>query len=75
MGRIKFLTGNLVAGADCSIIHENLFCIPKPTYISREMAEEGLYDQVEIEDMEYDSDRKAFVYPCPCGDKFFITLV
>lgn len=35
---------------------------------------EGFYDEVEIEDMEYDEDNKIFYYPCPCGDRFQITL-
>ncbi|KAK7202737.1 hypothetical protein BZA70DRAFT_91865 [Myxozyma melibiosi] len=35
----------------------------------------SIYDQVEIEDMLYDSDQQLFTYPCPCGDKFQITLV
>ena len=37
--------------------------------------EENLYDQVEIEDMKYDSDKKLFLYDCPCGDKFRVRLV
>lgn len=34
---------------------------------------DGYYDEVEIEDMEYDEDTETFTYPCPCGDKFVIT--
>jgi predicted SprT family Zn-dependent metalloprotease len=34
----------------------------------------SVYDDVEIEDMEFDSAKQTFYYPCPCGDKFFITL-
>ena len=37
-------------------------------------SEENLYDQVEIEDMKYDSERKLFLYDCPCGDKFRVDL-
>eukprot|EP00897_Mesotaenium_endlicherianum_P004032 jgi/Mesen1/3657/ME000200S02734 len=33
------------------------------------------YDDVEIEDMEWSEDLKAYSYPCPCGDLFQITLV
>lgn len=33
------------------------------------------HDEVEIEDMEYDEDTQTYHYPCPCGDKFEITLV
>lgn len=31
------------------------------------------YDDVEIEDMEWNEDLQAFTYPCPCGDLFQIT--
>lgn len=33
------------------------------------------YDEVEIEDMKWDEQLKAYTYPCPCGDLFQITLV
>ena len=33
-----------------------------------------VYDEIEIEDLEYDSSNKSFWYDCPCGDKFRITL-
>ncbi len=36
--------------------------------------EENLYDQVEIEDMKFDSEKKLFLYDCPCGDKFRVEL-
>ncbi|CAL8075804.1 unnamed protein product [Orchesella dallaii] len=31
------------------------------------------YDEVEIEDFEWDEDTETFYYPCPCGDRFQIT--
>ncbi|KAL0027995.1 hypothetical protein WJX79_009420 [Trebouxia sp. C0005] len=31
------------------------------------------YDDVEIEDMEWNEELSAFTYPCPCGDLFQIT--
>ena len=34
---------------------------------------ENIYDEVEIDDMDYEDGK--FYYPCPCGDKFQITLV
>ena len=34
----------------------------------------SFYDEVEIEDFEYDRETETFYYPCPCGDKFEITL-
>jgi hypothetical protein len=35
----------------------------------------GLYDEVEIEDMDWNEDMQSFTYQCPCGDLFQITLV
>ena len=35
---------------------------------------EPVYDEVEIEDMEYDAKDQAYYYPCPCGDRFCIAL-
>ncbi len=34
---------------------------------------QNIYDEIEIDDMDFEEDR--FYYPCPCGDKFQITLV
>ncbi|GAB4847819.1 hypothetical protein Ancab_026881 [Ancistrocladus abbreviatus] len=31
------------------------------------------YDDVEIEDMEWNEELLAYTYPCPCGDLFQIT--
>lgn len=31
------------------------------------------HDEVEIEDFEYDEETETYFYPCPCGDKFYIT--
>ena len=33
-----------------------------------------LYDEIEIEDMTYDPETMLYSYPCPCGDRFKITL-
>ena len=30
----------------------------------------SFYDEIELEDMEFDSDKQVFHYPCPCGDRF-----
>lgn len=32
------------------------------------------FDEVEIEEMEYDPIKELFTYPCPCGDRFEISL-
>ncbi|AET39702.1 Kti11p Ecym_4681 [Eremothecium cymbalariae DBVPG len=32
------------------------------------------YDQVEIEDLTFDPETQLFTYPCPCGDRFQISI-
>lgn len=34
----------------------------------------AVYDEIEIEDMEWKEDERAFYYPCPCGDRFSVSL-
>lgn len=34
----------------------------------------SIYEEVEVEDMAFDAEARVFTYPCPCGDKFFISL-
>lgn len=34
----------------------------------------SFYDEVEIEDMTFDEDKQLFHFPCPCGDRFEITI-
>ena len=34
----------------------------------------AVYDEVEIEDMIYDEVEQIYTYPCPCGDRFIISL-
>jgi len=33
----------------------------------------SFYDEVEIEDFEWDQETEIYFYPCPCGDRFQIT--
>ncbi|KXL48861.1 hypothetical protein M433DRAFT_101939 [Acidomyces richmondensis BFW] len=35
---------------------------------------ENIYDEIEIEDMTYDATLQIYHYPCPCGDRFEISL-
>ena len=35
----------------------------------------GLYDEVEIEDMDWNEELQGYTYSCPCGDLFQITVV
>lgn len=32
------------------------------------------HDEVEIEDFEFDEEKQLYHFPCPCGDRFEITL-
>jgi len=34
----------------------------------------SIYEEVEIEDLDYDPVELLYTYPCPCGDVFQITL-
>ena len=34
----------------------------------------SIYEEVEIEDMKFDMESQIYIYPCPCGDKFTISL-
>ncbi|RCK54698.1 Diphthamide biosynthesis protein 3 [Candida viswanathii] len=35
---------------------------------------ETIYDEIEIEDFTFDPVQQIFQYPCPCGDKFAISI-
>ena len=34
----------------------------------------SFHDEIEIEDMEFDEENQRYLYPCPCGDQFEISL-
>ena len=34
----------------------------------------SIYEEVEIEDLDFDSEKLEYSYPCPCGDRFRISL-
>ncbi|WPH03472.1 zf-CSL-domain-containing protein [Acrodontium crateriforme] len=38
------------------------------------MSDENIYDEIEIEDMTWDSTLQIYHYPCPCGDRFEISI-
>ena len=40
------------------------------------MSEEELvfHDEIELEDFEWDEESESWTYPCPCGDRFMITV-
>ncbi|RHZ62421.1 hypothetical protein Glove_340g37 [Diversispora epigaea] len=33
----------------------------------------SFYDEIEIEDFEFEEDKQIYHYPCPCGDRFEIS--
>ncbi len=35
---------------------------------------QNIYDEIEIDDLDFDASDNTFYYPCPCGDKFRISL-
>jgi diphthamide biosynthesis protein 3 len=44
-------------------------------YLSRQATTTmSIYEEVEFEDLDYDPVTQTYTYPCPCGDKFSITL-
>ena len=34
----------------------------------------SIYEEIEIEDLDYNPKTQIYTYPCPCGDKFTISL-
>jgi diphthamide biosynthesis protein 3 len=40
----------------------------------KEEEEAEVYDEIEIEDMTFDSALQIYHYPCPCGDRFEICI-
>ncbi|CEG82193.1 Putative Diphthamide biosynthesis protein Dph3 [Rhizopus microsporus] len=34
----------------------------------------SFYDEIEIEDMDFNEEDGIYTYPCPCGDKFEISV-
>ena len=34
----------------------------------------SIYEEVEFEDLDFDPVKQIYSYPCPCGDKFSISL-
>ena len=34
----------------------------------------SIYEEIEFEDLDYDPKIQIYTYPCPCGDKFTISL-
>jgi len=48
--------------------------LPPPPHTKSVRAEMGAYyDEIEIEDMSWDEEKRVYHYPCPCGDRFEIS--
>jgi diphthamide biosynthesis protein 3 len=35
----------------------------------------SIYEEVELEDLDFDPIKQLYTYPCPCGDKFRIKVM
>ncbi|RMZ85165.1 hypothetical protein DV738_g221, partial [Chaetothyriales sp. CBS 135597] len=44
------------------------------TQVPNKQDDVDVYDEIEIEDMTYDSVLQIYHYPCPCGDRFEINI-
>lgn len=38
------------------------------------MSDPQIYDEIEFEDLSFDAATTLFTYPCPCGDRFEISI-
>ncbi|KAM0672511.1 hypothetical protein CWI42_100470 [Ordospora colligata] len=45
-----------------------------PTDYNDEVNDYPVYDEIDMKDFEYSSANRTFYYPCPCGDRFEISL-
>lgn len=34
----------------------------------------SFYDEIELEDFDYEPSSQTYFYPCPCGDRFQISM-
>merc|ERR1711916_27038 len=41
--------------------------------MSNTIGDEDVYEEVDLEEMEFDEDEGAYYYDCPCGDRFRIS--
>ncbi|KAM9965966.1 hypothetical protein ACTFIR_006150 [Dictyostelium discoideum] len=46
---------------------------PKIIAYTTKLDSTSFYDEIDIEDMDFNEDERIFYYPCPCGDRFRIT--
>lgn len=43
-----------------------------PYFMTVEM--DNFFDEVDLQEFKYIPEKMVFLYPCPCGDEFVITL-
>ena len=58
--------------------HENPFRSPdeaERSVYSDENENAAAYEEVMLDEMEYDGFDDCYYYPCPCGDRFVLTSV
>ncbi|OCT48651.1 hypothetical protein CLCR_05245 [Cladophialophora carrionii] len=41
---------------------------------AQQAEDQDIYDEIEIEDMTFDPQLQIYHYPCPCGDRFEISI-
>src|SRR5690242_10274220 len=46
----------------------------RPTVLDMADEDVNLYDEIEIEDCFYDETLQIYHHPCPCGDRFEISI-
>ncbi|KAK5577996.1 hypothetical protein RB653_002944 [Dictyostelium firmibasis] len=46
---------------------------PKIIAYTTKLDSTSFYDEIDIEDMDFNEEERIFYYPCPCGDRFRIT--
>lgn len=64
----------LVVDANTRIIKGRYVCPKPPGCVARNSTSMASYDDVDLLDMDFDVTAETYYYPCPCGDKFFITV-
>lgn len=63
-----YFTSILIRHQNFSDSSRNQVTTPQPIF------KMSYYDEIEIEDMTFDPTLQIYHYPCPCGDRFEISL-
>jgi diphthamide biosynthesis protein 3 len=75
-GARAVLSGRECCGKTFSAPHARQTLFSPHTLPQHIMADEelNLYDEIEIEDCFYDATLQIYHHPCPCGDRFEISI-